>query len=77
MTYAADVELSYRPLRQNRLGQHLDDQVSVVQRILIEGPVVVTLHLDAGRKRRTVTSVEHLAKVGITTAACLTVEPLP
>ena len=44
-SYAADAELSYGPLWQNRLRQHLDDQVAVVQRILVKGPVVVTLHL--------------------------------
>lgn len=48
-TYAVDVKLSDRPLGQNRFGQHLDDQVSVVQRILIERPVVITFHLDGGR----------------------------
>lgn len=50
MTYAADAELSYGPLRKDRLRQHLDDQVSVVQRVVIKGPVVVTLHLDTGEE---------------------------
>ena len=45
-TYAADVELSDGPLRQDRLRQHPDNQVSVVKRVVIKGPVVVALHLD-------------------------------
>lgn len=52
VTYAADVELSYGPLGQNRLWQHLDDQVSVVQRILIKWPIVITLYLEQSRNNR-------------------------
>lgn len=71
LTYVADVELSYGPLRKNRLWQHLDDQVSIVQRILIEGPVVVTLHLDTEEEEEysnmDVTSEQlHLENVKIT-----------
>lgn len=52
-TYTADSELSDCPLWKNRLWQHLDYEISVVQRILIKRPVVITLHLDVGIGEKT------------------------
>lgn len=51
--YTADVELSYGPFRQDRLWQHLDNQVPVVQGVLVKGPVVITLHLYGQTDRHT------------------------
>lgn len=45
-THITDLELSDGPLRQHRLRLHLDYQIAVVQRLLIERPVMVTLHLN-------------------------------
>lgn len=45
-THITDLELSDGPLRQHRLRLHLDYQIAVVQRLLIERPVMVALHLN-------------------------------
>ena len=44
--YRGDLELSDGPLRQDGLRQHLDDQVTVVQRLPVCRPVLITLHLQ-------------------------------
>ena len=56
--YAADLELADGPLGQNRLRQHLDDQVSVVQRVLVKRPVVITLHLKTEKTYNLTTTLE-------------------
>lgn len=49
-THITDLELSNGPLRQHRLRLHLDYQIAVVQRLLVERPVMVTLHLNKREK---------------------------
>lgn len=46
-SHLGDSELSDGPLRQDGLGQPLDHQVPVVERLWVRGPVLVTLHLRA------------------------------
>lgn len=53
-TYTADFKLSYCPLWEHRFRQHLNNQVSIVQGILVMGPVLITLYLQGHKERDSV-----------------------
>lgn len=49
LTYAAYPKFPDGPLRQHRFGEHLQDEVPIVEGILVCWPVMVTLYLDQHR----------------------------